>query len=139
MKQRTPKIYIRVGKINKKIIMKKSFFKATLTVVCVVAVGTGSWRAYSAYNTNGNETDILAENVEALSNGDVSGAKCPNGCKDIGWGWNKILECDCEYDHFSCCDSWGVLIPEKSCYNAILSILGICVVATLKAFKYTIL
>ena len=49
---------------------------------------------------------MLEENVEALTSGE-SGAACPDGCKNIGWGFNKILECDCNYDHLSCCDSWG--------------------------------
>uniref|UniRef100_UPI004024B945 NVEALA domain-containing protein n=1 Tax=Bacteroides uniformis TaxID=820 RepID=UPI004024B945 len=51
-------------------------------------------------------TDLMLANVEALAN-DESGAECPNGCSDIGWGTSKILECDCNYDHFSCCNRWG--------------------------------
>lgn len=35
------------------------------------------------------------------------GSDCPNGCSSIGWGMSKILECDCNYDHFSSCDRWG--------------------------------
>lgn len=50
---------------------------------------------------------MLEENVEALTAGEPSGAKCPNGCSDIGWGINKILECDCNYDHLSNCNRWG--------------------------------
>ena len=52
----------------------------------------------------------MMENVEALSGTETGDAKCPSGCKNIGWGTNKILECDCNYDHFSSCESWGVLI-----------------------------
>ena len=57
-------------------------------------------------------SDLALENIEAISGSEggasgASGAKCPNGCSSIGWGWEKILECDCNYDHFSCCDRWG--------------------------------
>lgn len=63
-----PKIYNRVGKINKTINMKTNILKATLAVVCVVAAGTGSWKAYSAYNGGQSEmNDLLQENIEALS------------------------------------------------------------------------
>lgn len=79
-----------------------------IAVICVIAAGAGSWKIYSDYGRNQDGTDLLIENVEALSGGtEASGAKCPNGCKNIGWGLNKILECDCNYDHLSCCDSWG--------------------------------
>lgn len=48
--------------------MKTRFLKATLALVCVVAVGTGSWKSYQAYVMNGNEVDaLLTENIEALS------------------------------------------------------------------------
>ena len=48
--------------------MKTPFLKATLALVCVVAVGTGSWKSYQAYVMNGNEVDaLLTENIEALS------------------------------------------------------------------------
>lgn len=73
--------------------MKKIFFKATLTVVCVVAVGTGSWKAYSAYIHNQNEADLLMENVEALSTGteagsgyyQVSSGNCSAPCSYRKW------------------------------------------------------
>lgn len=82
----------------------KRKLKLALASVCVVAAGFGGMKAYNAANPS--EADLLSENVEALSGGE-SHAKCPNGCRSIGWGWSKILECDCNYDHFSCCDSWG--------------------------------
>jgi|GEM_PF-1301075 len=48
--------------------MNVKFLKTTLAVVCVVAVGTGSWRAYSEFNTELTESELLlAENIEALS------------------------------------------------------------------------
>jgi hypothetical protein len=47
----------------------------------------------------------MLENVEALSS-ETGGNGC-NGCSDIGWGTHKILECDCNYDHFSSCSRWG--------------------------------
>lgn len=86
--------------------MNVKFLKATLAVVCMVAAGAGSWKAYNVLSTN--ETNLLLEqNIEALSRNESSGAKCPNGCRNIGWVFDKILECDCEYDHLSCCKSWG--------------------------------
>jgi len=46
-------------------------------------------------------------NIEALAQGE-SGTKCPNGCRDIGWGTHKVLRCDCGYTgHFSSCSVWG--------------------------------
>ena len=66
-----PKIYNKVGKINKTINMKTNILKATLAVVCVVAAGTGGWKAYSAYNGGQSEmNDLLQENIEALSDDD---------------------------------------------------------------------
>lgn len=85
--------------------MKKNVINATFVLSFVVVAVVSGMKAYNA--TCQSEVDlILAENVEALSK-DESGAKCPNGCRDIGWGWDKILECDCNYDHFSRCKSWG--------------------------------
>lgn len=83
--------------------MKKKVF-VSLAFAAVVAMG---YVGYGAYSPQSEEEALLLENVEALTGSDVSGAKCPNGCKHIGWGWDKILECDCNYDHFSSCKSWG--------------------------------
>jgi len=48
--------------------MNVKFLKATLAVVCMVAAGTESWKAYSAYNCKQSKMDfLLLENVEALS------------------------------------------------------------------------
>ncbi len=82
--------------------------KMAFAVVAIAAVGLGSYKAYSSYTAaNMSEEDLLMqENVDALSS-DENGAKCPKGCRDIGWGVDKILECDCNYDHVSCCKSWG--------------------------------
>ena len=57
-------------------------------------------------STGFTDSTLRMANIMALSKSE-SGPKCPNGCKDIGWGWDKILECDCNYDHFSSCNSWG--------------------------------
>ena len=79
--------------------------KLALSLVAVAACA-GAFGTYENYQQSGESDALLAENVEALSNGE-SGAKCPNGCRHIGWGWDKILECDCDYDRLSSCDSWG--------------------------------
>ncbi len=58
--------------------MKKNFFRATLVVAAITAVGLGSYKAYGSYTAaNMSEEDLLmAENVLALSdnvpNGTVS-------------------------------------------------------------------
>jgi hypothetical protein len=76
-------------------------------IVLLVSLATLGYFAIEACINNAQPlTDIQAANVEALS-GSESGAKCPNGCSEIGWGWDKILECDCDYDHYSCCNRWG--------------------------------
>ena len=82
--------------------MGKEFFAALIVAVAATFAG------YNIYQSQEKETmsDLMLANVEALANGE-SGAKCPNGCSEIGWGTNKILECDCNYDHFSCCNRWG--------------------------------
>lgn len=84
--------------------MTKTKFFAPLMVAAFVAAG---YVSYGAYSSQLEDDTLLLENVEALATDRESGAKCPNGCRDIGWGWNKILECDCNYDHFSSCKSWG--------------------------------
>lgn len=85
--------------------MKERFRKILFPTLLV---STMLYGGFISYNTIGSNTDsvLLEQNVEALSGNDV-GAKCPKGCRNIGWGLNKILECDCNYDHFSSCDSWG--------------------------------
>lgn len=84
--------------------MKKKVLMA-VSVLAVVALAT-----FTGYKTLSPQTTadlMLEENVEALTAGEPGGVKCPNGCSNIGWGINKILECDCNYDHVSCCDRWG--------------------------------
>jgi hypothetical protein len=79
-------------------------FKILVISVSLATLGYFASETFTDVDQNLNGLQIA--NVEALSSSE-SGAKCPNGCSDIGWGWNKILECDCDYDHFSCCDKWG--------------------------------
>ena len=87
--------------------MNRKKVKSAMLVSALVVVSVLVLKSYMVYCSNGRTSDLmLEENVEALTSGE-SGAACPNGCKDIGWGLNKILEFDCNYDHFSCCDSWG--------------------------------
>lgn len=51
--------------------MKISTMKTAIAAICVVAAGFGGVKAYNAMNQS--ETDmLLAENVEALSSGDVN-------------------------------------------------------------------
>lgn len=73
---------------------------ATFAAMGIMAFGL--YGNVSAVSIN----DIALSNIEALTI-EESGAKCPNGCASIGWGTDKILECDCNYDHFSSCDRWG--------------------------------
>lgn len=75
-------------------------------IVCA-AIACASSLIYSSQTFSSSPNELMMENVEALSGTETGGAKCPNGCKNIGWGTNKILECDCNYDHFSSCESWG--------------------------------
>lgn len=53
--------------------------KTMVATVCVVAAGMGGMKAYNAANQS--ETNmLLAENVEALSQGDDAGAICSAHC-----------------------------------------------------------
>lgn len=57
--------------------MNVKFLKTTLAVVCVVAAGAGSWKAYQTYEMSGTETNVLfIENIEALSGSAESSRKC---------------------------------------------------------------
>lgn len=50
--------------------MKKKFVKTMVAAVCVVAAGVSGMKAYNAANQS--EADmLLAENVEALSSGEI--------------------------------------------------------------------
>lgn len=82
--------------------MRKKIIKATFVAAFVFVAG------YVAYTSQQKTdmSDLTMANIEALASGE-SGSKCPNGCSSIGWGTSKILECDCNYDHFSSCDRWG--------------------------------
>lgn len=87
--------------------MNRKKVKSAMLVSALVVVSVLVLKSYMVYCSNGRTSDLmLEENVEALTSGE-SGAACPDVCKNIGWGFNKILECDCNYDHLSCCDSWG--------------------------------
>ena len=72
--------------------MKKNFFKATLAVAAIAAVGLGSYKAYGSYTAaNMSENDLLlAENVLALSDctGGMANKYCPiwNVTVEYGWG-----------------------------------------------------
>lgn len=81
--------------------MKPKFMVCAITLI----VGVSFFSSGSVSEQN-PMSGLQMANITALS-GTESGSKCPNGCSNIGWGWNKILECDCNYDHFSCCDKWG--------------------------------
>jgi hypothetical protein len=51
-----------------------------------------------------NLSELSLANVEALA-GEAAGC---NGCKDIGWGTQQILKCDCHYTGiWSSCNNWG--------------------------------
>lgn len=54
-------------------------------------------------------TSLFARNLDALADNE-SGSICTGGCKRIGWGWDKILMCNCDYTGtFSTCDEWGCM------------------------------
>lgn len=76
--------------------MKTKFLKATLAAVCIVATGVGSWKAYSAYEQNGDEADLLlTENIEAMSsNTEASGyyVKSTGSCSDP-CGYKRWVAC----------------------------------------------
>lgn len=74
-------------------------------LAAILAGGTAFFFGNESSDDN-NVSDLQMANVKALSNNE-SGARCPNGCSNICWGWDKILECDCNYDHFSFCSRWG--------------------------------
>lgn len=77
-----------------------------MLIVAIVLVGGVSILSIKGSSDESLTSGVKMANIDALSNSE-SGAKCPNGCSSIGWGWDKILECDCNYDHLSCCDRWG--------------------------------
>ena len=52
--------------------MKKNVIKTAIAAVCVVAAGMGGMKAYNAANQS-EANVLLAENVEALSSGDLGG------------------------------------------------------------------
>lgn len=55
--------------------MKKKSLKTVIAAVCVVAAGMGTYKAYNTTNeSEGNM--LLAENVEALSQGDIMNYYC---------------------------------------------------------------
>ena len=72
--------------------MKKKIIKTTFVVVCVVAAGLSSMKVYNAANQS-NENMLLAENVEALSSGEVGfWCKSGSGSCEVASGdlkWNK--------------------------------------------------
>ncbi|MQN12162.1 hypothetical protein F7D95_04860 [Prevotella copri] len=80
--------------------------KKLLGVACL-AIACAGGLVFSSQIFATPSNDVMMQNVEALSDSEGSGAKCPKGCRSIGWGTDKILECDCNYDHFSCCNLWG--------------------------------
>lgn len=71
-----------------------------IAVVCVIAAGTGSWKVYSDYSQNHNESDLLMENVEALS----SGAEAGSGYYERSSG---NCSAPCEYKKWVSCKSGG--------------------------------
>lgn len=61
--------------------MKKKVLKTMVAVVCVIAAGMGGMKAYNAGNQSGASM-LLAENVEALSEGDNARDICNAHCSD---------------------------------------------------------
>lgn len=82
--------------------MKKNVMKTVVAVVCVIAAGIGSFKAYNTANQS--EADLLlAENVEALSDPDVNAASiCGQYCFPGGIQcWFKIAS-----NISVCCLGW---------------------------------
>lgn len=68
--------------------MYKNFIKTAFVVVCIVAAGLGGMKAYDVANqSKGN--DLLAENVEALSSGEV-GFWCKSGSGACDTGGSEL-------------------------------------------------
>lgn len=79
--------------------MKKHLMKTTLVVVCVVAAGMSGMNAYNAAQQSDLEI-LLAENVEALSDGDNGYDPCHLlGCYDGEQNCNN-------YEYVQ--NSWGL-------------------------------
>lgn len=75
--------------------MNRKKVKSAMLVSALVVVSVLVLKSYMVYCSNGRTSDLmLEENVEALTSGE-SGAACPDGCKNIGWGlirfWNVIV------------------------------------------------
>lgn len=65
-----PKILKRVGTLNFLIQMKKKVIKIFACSAIVIAVGFGLQKSYDSMSST-TESDLVAENVEALSSADV--------------------------------------------------------------------
>jgi hypothetical protein len=82
-----------------------------ISVVFIAAIAVAAaWNFSQSSNAGVELSDIALANVEALAADEESDSKpkwCTNGCSAIGWGTEKILECDCNYDHASKCNRWG--------------------------------
>lgn len=74
-----------------------------VAMATILLAGIGS--VYTSQNRN-NFSILTMENIEALSSNEA-GVKCPDGCSSIGFGFNKILDCHCEYKSLSSCNKWG--------------------------------
>ena len=78
--------------------MKKKFFKSTLAVVLVAAAAFGGVKTYGTYNAT-SESDLLTENVEALSDdADTKEKTKESSCKATVYcylGDKKIGEASC--------------------------------------------
>lgn len=65
--------------------MKKKMMKSTLAVALVAAAAFGGAKTYGAYSATAESDQLLAENVEALSNG--GDPKQPETC------YKSVTEC----------------------------------------------
>lgn len=63
--------------------MKKNVIKTAIAAVCVVAAGMGGMKAYNVA-TQSQADLLLAENIDALSDGDSSGSSVQIPCIPTG-------------------------------------------------------
>jgi hypothetical protein len=80
--------------------------KKILIGLAAVAVATIAAVNITIYSQNSDLSALSLANVEALAQESGRGW-CYGGCRDIGWGYNRVLMCSCSYTgYFSECDLW---------------------------------
>jgi len=76
--------------------MKKRIMKSTLAVALIAAAAFGGMKTYGSY-VGTEESDILSENIEALSDESEPGADekaLEQKCRNEGGDWNMYSSCE---------------------------------------------